>query len=488
MSHFGITPLVRHALSHPCATMSPMSIHHAIDAARAHREEIIFGALTGLLSCHDAPLEVPLPRIADSSEPDHATHFGETIPQDTPALLHLLDRLERGVDESGEFDHPTGSLLVRLGSSFRRHGLGPQHYGPLSESILSSIDRHIPDAEGLASLKEAVELGCGLLAHGAAEAMETEDETAARGEQPNPVTSTAKVVDVEQRNPTMKVVRMQMDPPLKYAVGEALLARTPYAPMVWRPVYAALPANPDGLIEIHVSCGPDIEQHVDHHSDSFLRSVVAQAQVGDEWILSPQPVDENGSPYGLHLDDPQFAADLERPVLMIAESVGLAPVRAAILQQAMGGVMGATPDSTAEEVRPDGTAPEMRGVQLFWGAQNPGELYELQGMMGLKDAFDWLRFVPIAEQLDTPEESAPIQVPGMFPGAGAAATNSADDAAEWVVQGNVMDVALEQARNVEEKTVIISGSPEMTRRASRELVEKHGVPPQQIIELPLRYI
>ncbi|MBC2681384.1 hypothetical protein [Corynebacterium anserum] len=484
-----------------------MSIHHAIDAARAHREEIIFGALTGLLSCPNAPLNVPLPRIAGSSGPDLATHFGETIPQDAPTLLHLLDRCERGVEESGEFDYPTGSLLVQLGSSFRRHGLGATHYASLSEAILASIDRHIPDADGVASLKDAVELACSLLAHGAAEATENEIGAKARGEEINPPTARAKVVDVELRNPTMKVVRMHMDPPLRYAVGEALLARTPYTPMVWRPVYAALPANPDGLIEIHVSCGAGKTQHGDHLSNDFLRTVVSHAQIGDTWVLSPEPRDEDGRPYGLHLDDSQFSAETNRPILMIAESVGLAPVRAAILQQVMGGVIGATPDAAPEDVRPNGTAPTMRNVQLFWGAHNPGELYELEGMMGLKNAFDWLRVVPVANQLHTPEDSRPLPQYEVGSGnpegslsaddpehAGHATLDSSveehpsDEVTRQIVQGDVVDVALRQARKIEEKTVIIAGSPEMISRASRELVERHNLAPQQIIELPLRFM
>lgn len=447
-----------------------MSIHTAIEAARHHREEIIFGALTGLMSHSEAPVDVPLPRTRGSQEPQTATHFGQTIPQDTPTLLSLIDRIESGVDERGEFDEPTGRLLFSLGDSFRRHGLATTHYEALSHAISSSIERHLTGVDGLASLKDAVELACGIIALGSEEA-DTED----------PFTARAKVLEVERRNSTLSVVRMHMDPPLKFAIGEALLARIPQAPMMWRPVYSSLPASPEGLIEVHVSCGPDMDPAADANSQSFLRAAVEQTQPGDEWILSTQPTDSTGARYGLHLDEPEQDIDNDRDLIIIAEGTGLAPARAAIMQQVMGGKLGASPATAHEDVRPDDSAPTMRRVHLFWGAQNPGQLYELQGLMGLVDAFDWLRFTPVVAQFVTPEGTNPSSLAGLpDTEKDTHATNSI------LTKGDVVPEAIFTSRNLPEKCVLLSGSPAFITRATDQLTVEAGVPATRIVALPIR--
>lgn len=449
-----------------------MSIHTAIEAARNHREEIIFGALTGLMSNPDAPLDVPLPRANGSQDPQRATHFGQTIPQDTPTLLSLLERLESGVDEHGEFDEGTGRLLFSLGSSFRRHGLAAQHYGPLSQAIVDSIERHVDGVDGLASLKEAVELACGIMTMGSEEADATE-----------PFAARATVLEVERRNSTLAVVRMHMDPPLKFAIGEALLARTPHAPMMWRPVYSSLPASPEGLIEVHVSCADSVTEPEDRNTQQFLRTVVEHTQPGDEWVLSTEPTDATGTRHGLHLDAPEADIDNDRAIIMIAEGTGLAPARAAIMQQVMGGKIGASPATHDDDVRPDGTAPTTRRVHLYWGAHNPGQLYELQGLMGLAGAFDWLRFTPVVEQFVTPEGTNPSSAAGL-PDAekDTHATNAV------LTKGDVVSEALHAGKKLPEKVFILAGSQDMIERATRQLTQDYRVPTAQIVALPQRSV
>ena len=454
-----------------------MSIHAAITVARGHREELIFGALTGLLSSIDVPLSVHLPRGAGSTEPQFATHFGQTLPQDTPALLHLLDRLEEGVDERGEFNQATAQLLYCLGADFRRHGLATQHYGPLSEGIIRSIERHIPGTEGVAALKEAVELACHILAHGAAEAQQADARVT---DEANPPTTRATVLEVERRNSTMVVVRMHMDPPLKFSIGEPLMARIPQSPMMWRPVYSSLPASPEGLIEVHLSCGPDMDATADNNTKTFLRTVIEHTQPGDEWVLSPQPLTETGVHRGLHIDSTELDIDNDRDVVIIAQATGLAPARAAIMQQVMGGKLGASPATRAEDVRPNGVAPAMRRVHLFWGAHNPGQLYELQGLMGLAKAFDWLHFTPVVEQFVTPPGTNPSSAAGL-PDAekDTHATNAV------LTKGEVVSEALYIARNLHEKVILLCGSPEMVTRATEELTQNCHVPRERIATLPV---
>lgn len=517
-----------------------MTIHAAIRAARAHREEIIFGSLTGLLSSGESPAPVALPRVADSNEPQVASHFGQTIPQDTPALLHLLDQLEAGVDENAEFDYAIGRLLHSLGSSFRRHGFVTSHYAPLSTAIGRSIDRHLGplvDSENptdssitpkaLRALKEAADLACSILAHGCEEATVEEADAVARGAIVNPTTVRAKVVDVERRNRDNVVVRLHMDPPLMYAVGEPLMIRTPYTPLMWRPVYSALPSNPDGLLELHfsndawefarLSAGPNGIGTAG--TQRFISSIIDQVAVGDEWVLSPHPNGVGGAPLGVRLEDPNFELTQDQDVIIIAEGSGLAPARAAVLQQVFGGAIGGTPQSSEADARLSGTSAEgpaagteapaenaegaegsaenteselsassaplplakkrPRYVHLVWGVHNPGQLYELQGLLGLARAFDWLRFSPVVEQCEIPEgtnPSADSDLPDTPCG-----THSRNS---LLTVGNAVDVALASSSFLQNKTFIIAAPTATIAQAAAELTENHEVPAQQIFEIP----
>lgn len=190
------------------------------------------------------------------------------------------------------------------------------------------------------------------------------------------------------------MVRTQVDPPLPYWSGQHVEVRTPHTPELWRALSPAIPFNEDGLVEFHVrAVGP------------FSRAIVEGTQVGEQWVLA--------NPYG----DLQISG--EKPVVMVAGSTGLAPVRAILL------------DLVQSEERPP-------KVQLFFGAQNPDELYEWKSLVAFEEAFDWLD-VYLVVQNDEP------------------ATEEFD---AFTARGLVGEVAAEQGawRDAE---VLITGNPDM---------------------------
>lgn len=436
-----------------------MSIRAAFHAAREYRAEIIFGTLTGLMSSGQAPAPVALPRRAGSAEPQLASHFGHTIPQDTSALLSLLDSIGEGLTPGGEFDEPTGSRLYRLGFSVRRHGFTAAHFEPLATAISKSIDRHLKPEEDVSSqdilaLKDAAYLACNIMAQGCAEAEESEREAELEGAPVNPPTARAKVVEIERPNPTTRVVRMQVDPPLMYAAGEPLMVSTPYTPLRWRPLFPALPCNPDGMLELHVL----LEESGDAGQEQFLQGIINHAEAGDEWVLSTQASDLSDVPLGLRSDDPAWKKHADKDLIIVAEGAGLAPARAAILQQVFGGAVGYVVGVENEETEPGVRKP--RRIHLIWGAESGADLYELDGLLGLARAFDWLRVTPVVKQADARSGYRTL-----------------------LTEGDLREEVLRSSKYLDDHVIIVSGPGEQVEQTIATLKEQGGVPADQLMRI-----
>ena len=73
-------------------------------------------------------------------------------------------------------------------------------------------------------------------------------------------------------------------------------------------------------------------------------------------------------------------------------------------------------------------------VQLFYGAQNPEELYEWEGLLGFEDAFDWLDvYLVVQENQPAPEDFEAYTVSGLV--GDVAAERGAWRAAEVLITG-----------------------------------------------------
>lgn len=346
-----------------------------------HRHDLTQLTRAKLNSMDLRPRPVHFPHVAGTEYTNPSPDFSQTLDLDEVYLDRTIRFVLRGITHGGEFASAQGEFLVATGKDFRKFGMGSEHYAALESTLVEAIGEHIGVTK---KLSDTINLGCSLLAYGAIEDEEAE----------LPATSAAKVLEVLHPCDAVAVVRTQVDPPLPYWSGQHVEVRTPHTPELWRALSPAIPFNEDGLVEFHVrAVGP------------FSRAIVEGTQVGEQWVLA--------NPYG----DLQISG--EKPVVMVAGSTGLAPVRAILL------------DLVQSEERPP-------KVQLFFGAQNPDELYEWKSLVAFEEAFDWLD-VYLVVQNDEP---------------------AAEEFDAFTARGLVGEVAAEQGawRDAE---VLITGNPDM---------------------------
>ncbi|MDK8791203.1 flavohemoprotein [Corynebacterium sp. MSK039] len=273
------------------------------------------------------------------------------------ALLTSLGLAQAPGNYSGEYPHKEADFLMALGHDLRKHGLEAEHYDALARALSQAgADALTLDEQAQATLEDAADLTCHLLALGAQRSTAT-------------ATRTAEVLDVAEAypgdedagRPAIGVIRVQESSPQPWWTGQYLDVRTPYGDTQWQYLHPATPANPDGLIEFHV-----------RGDSEARRAILAEAQVGDQWVL--------GASYGFLSVD----AEDERPVCMITQNTGLAPLRALLLE-------------LAQQPEPPETA-------LYVGADSVAELYELPSLLGFARAWDWLQVVPVAAEAGGIEE------------------------------------------------------------------------------------
>ncbi|HIW92325.1 MAG TPA: hypothetical protein H9870_11770 [Candidatus Corynebacterium avicola] len=260
-----------------------------------------------------------------------------------------------GVNRDGTFEDPQTAVLADLGRDLRKYGVGTDHYAAIGEAATRAITevfgcpdpgtdltyRHaeelgIPD--GVTELLQVVDHAVRIAALGA-----VEDEDAGI-----PATLPATVLEVERRTPRVTVVRLAADLSRPKAntgwPGQYLEVRSAHSPTSWRKMASAIPPNPDGYLEFHLS-----------HPVGDAPAVSA----GDTWVVA--------NPTGA-LEVPEAA----RNVLMVAVDDGLAALRSLVL------------DLSSKQQRPQ--------VHLYWSTGNPEDLHEQVGLEGFDRGFDWFTF------------------------------------------------------------------------------------------------
>ncbi|AKK02192.1 hypothetical protein [Corynebacterium epidermidicanis] len=160
--------------------------------------------------------------------------------------------------------------------------------------------------------------------------------------------ATAQVVEVLRRSRRITVVRLMSEQDIVYHAGQFMAVSCELTQGYWRNLYPAMPSS-GGMLEFHL-----------FDDDEIVHSL-SMARPGDIWTL--------GVPHGnLHVSG-------HNDVLMIAHATGLAPMRALILDMM--------------------TRPEPPRVHLFFGAEFPGELYDLRGLWELAAISPWLNVTPV---------------------------------------------------------------------------------------------
>jgi NAD(P)H-flavin reductase/hemoglobin-like flavoprotein len=326
--------------------------------------------------------------------------FPPAMDEQRDRLLMALTRIVESLSTPEEM----ASYLTQLGRDHRKFTVEPSMYDSVGEALIATLRAFSGDAftaEAEAAWTQAYTAASAIMIRAA-------EEDAASA----PAFWTAEVVECEERSRGITVLTVAPDQELRYQAGQHLTVQTPHWPRVWRPYSIACRPREDGLIRLHVRAVP---------GGWVSNALASRTQPGDELILGP--------PLGTMTLD--RAGD--RDLLCVAGGTGLSPLKAII-----------------EQVVRDAATGPGRKVFLFYGARRREELYDLQSLWQLADAYDGIQVIPV----------------------------TSDDPAYGGMQGNVGRVA---ARYLPHRDceAYLSGPPGMVRDTLRVLA-KTDIPADRI--------
>jgi NAD(P)H-flavin reductase/hemoglobin-like flavoprotein len=327
--------------------------------------------------------------------PETRQMFPPRMTRQRDRLVSALGHIVLNVDDVGDLV----PFLTDLGRDHRKFGTLAAHYPAVGEALIVTL-RHFSAESWSAKLQEDWIAAYALVSRTMlAAANEAADS--------HPPFWSGEVV-VEHRTIDIAVVRIRPDEPAPYRAGQSVsLELVDLRPREWR--WYSPASKPSGEdFEIHarlIDGGP------------VSTTLVTRSAAGTRVRF--------GAPAGrMMLND-----ESERPVLMIAGSTGLAPMKAMIEQLAEGGA---------------------RPTSLFFGARTPREIYDGPAIDELDRAHDWLSMV----------------------------TAVSDDGRWRGERGLIGDVALAHGEWTRHDTYVC-GSPAMVESTVKLLVA-NGVPENQI--------
>jgi NAD(P)H-flavin reductase len=350
------------------------------------------------------------PRAAELAEFFYAEVFllgGQDVidmfpPTMTAQRDRLLGALIRIVTDVDDLDKLT-AYLTGLGRDHRKFAVKPEHYDVVGQALLATLAHFAGDA-WTPELKATWAGAYALIAQVMQQAADTDKDS--------PPWWDATVISREVRSPDIAVITVRLAQPMSYQPGQSMAVQFPArAPRTWR-FYS--PANtPGSLLTFHVKI-----------EDGGLLSpaLALHAHPGETLRLGP-PVGN------LQLD-----TSSERDILLIAGSTGLAPLLAVL--QAVAG------------------RPQPPAVALFFGADTPGNLYELPLLEKLAARHDWLT---VTHAVTAPDSETPD-----YTGA----------------HGSIVDVAA-AAGDWTSRDAYACGSTPMVR-AARDRLTALGMPAAQV--------
>jgi NAD(P)H-flavin reductase/hemoglobin-like flavoprotein len=328
--------------------------------------------------------------------PETREMFPPAMTRQRARLIGALARIVSNVDRVDELL----PFLEDLGRDHRKFGSQGEHYPAVGDALIATL-RHFSAASWSPALAADWTAAYGIVAG----AMTAAAEEAA---QTYPTHWDAEIIDVDRRTFDIAVLKIRTEQPVPYTAGQSVpVEAVDLRPREWR---SYSPANPPGTdtLELHirlVNGGP------------VSTALVRSARIGDRLRLGP--------PFGRLVLDPAST----RPLLLIAGSTGLAPLKALIRQLAV-----------------DGGRP----THLFFGARTVREVYDAEGIAALDSRCDWLTTV-----------------------------TAVSEDSRWHGQRDLIGRVAVEAGSWSGHDVYVSGSPTMIEATVKLLVE-HGVPDRDI--------
>ncbi|QKV93824.1 flavohemoprotein [Streptomyces sp. NA02950] len=259
------------------------------------------------------------------------------------------DRLFRALLTSAQLVDDADVLseyLAGLGRGHRKYGTQPEHYPAVGECLIGALTRYAVNswsAETEAAWVRAYTAISQIMIDAAAE-----DERKA------PPWWEAEVVDHERRTSDIAVLTVRPDQPYPFLAGQYTSVETPWWPRVWRHYSFAAAPRSDGLLSFHIKAVP---------AGWVSSALVNRARPGDVIRLGPP----TGSMTVDHTSD--------NGLLCLGGGTGIAPIKAMV-------------EDVAEHGR-------QRTVEVFYGARNDRDLYDIDTMLRLSQTHPWLSVRPV---------------------------------------------------------------------------------------------
>lgn len=308
------------------------------------------------------------------------------------ALVHVVQMVDRPAELT--------PFLQQLGRDHRKFGVIARHYNAVGYALLTAIAREAGPA-WTSPIANAWTEAYGVVSAAMRTAAEAEH---------GPASWLGRVLAYRRVSWDVAMVQVQTGQPIPYRAGQYLSVETPRRPRLWRYLSPANAPREDGVIEFHVRA---VEQ------GWVSRAIVAHSQRGDTWRIGP--------PMGRLAINRQSGRNL----LMVAGGTGMAPIKAIL-----------------DEMSQYGENPR---TEVFLGAKNFTDLYDLGSLRQMSYSNPWLNVVPVVEN---------------------------DDSGSGAEKGTLADVVTRYGAWADHD-VLVCGSPAMIRATvSRMLVA--GTPLDQI--------
>ncbi|HEX4257256.1 MAG TPA: globin domain-containing protein, partial [Streptosporangiaceae bacterium] len=377
----------------PAAAAAPAAVAPAAAAAAA--PELTEPAVAAIRSTFAI--------VAEAGDAVHGYFYGQLFARRPhlrnlfpPAMNAQRDRLVKAlvqIVESLSTPDEMATYLTQLGRDHRKYGVDAPMYEAVGAALLATLRRFAGPAFTPAA-EQAWTYAYAVLS---ALMIQAADEASGS----TPPFWPAEVVSVEERFRGMAVLTIALDQGLRFEAGQHVTVQHPRWPRVWRPYSIAGRPREDGLVQLHVKAisGGWVSNALVHHCEP-----------GTQLTLGP--------PLGTMTLAPAAGRDL----VCVAGGTGLAPIKAIVEQ--------AVRDSSA---RP-------RRIHLYCGARQRAELYDLDDLWRLADAWPGLQVIPV----------------------------TSDDRAFDGMQGNVGRVAARYLPH-HECEAYVAGPPAMVRESLRML-------------------
>ena len=269
--------------------------------------------------------------------------------------FEMLGKLVASLDSPEQTD----LLLSRLGRDHRKFGVKGHHYGPFFDVLRATVEQ-VSGRSWAAGLDAA---WTNVLRY-FSDAMKAAAQADARDQ---PAWWIGEIVQHDRRTPTIAVLTIRPERPLKYEPGQYITAQVPKWPRLWRRYSIANAPRENGLLDLHVRAVP---------GGMVSTALVSHCGTGDILTLAAAS------------GDLRIPADPERDLVCVAGGTGLAPIK-----------------SIVESVVGESRQGKRREITMYVGARRTSDLYDMRDLATLRLAYPALTLIPVVEdELEYPSQ------------------------------------------------------------------------------------